>query len=96
LLALGQQVTGAISTSSKELTSAERKLPEQKVIVQHSVPRVMTDLIRSQFQLLYDGLRPVLESSATSRAQLDKLRASIDDCLQNYKALQKEIEESPN
>ena len=68
------------------------RLPEQKVLVQHSVPRVMTDLVRSQFQLLYDGLKPVLESSALSSKQLDGLRKSIDDCLAQYKALQAEIE----
>lgn len=73
---------------------ASKELPEQKVIVQHSVPRVMTDLVRSQFQLLYDGLRPVLESSAVNKTQLEQLRIAIEDCLAQYRAMQKEIEAS--
>ncbi|MFO1063965.1 MAG: hypothetical protein U0892_08895 [Pirellulales bacterium] len=78
-----------------ETAAATGKLTEQKVIVQHAVPRVMTDLVRSQFQLLYDGLRPVLESAASGRAQLEQLQSSIDDCLNRYRAMQTEIDNSP-
>ncbi len=89
---LGGQVSDAISTEARRMESASRELPEQKVLVQHSVPRVMTDLVRSQFQLLYDGLRPVLESAAINNTQLERLRNSIDDCLQQYRELQNEID----
>lgn len=91
---LGSQVSQAIASQSSEASRVAMELPEQKVIVQHAVPRVMTDLVRSQFQLLYDGLRPVLEASATNSNQLEKLKVSIDDCLQQYRDLQKEIENS--
>ncbi len=89
---LGTQVSEAIYGGSQQLQKIAAEPPEQKILVQHSVPRVMTDLVRSQFQLLYDGLRPVLEASAVNSNQLDKLRASIDDCLLQYKALQAEID----
>lgn len=99
MTSLGGQVSGAISSSTQRLETsareaANRELPEQKVLVQHSVPRVMTDLVRSQFQLLYDGLRPVLEASASNSTQLQNLRNSIDDCLKQYRELQAEIEKS--
>lgn len=89
---LGTQVSEAIYGGSQQLQKIAAEPPEQKILVQHSVPRVMTDLVRSQFQLLMYGLRPVLEASAVNSNQLDKLRASIDDCLLQYKALQAEID----
>lgn len=96
---LSGQISEAIHSGSRRLEdsakqNAELPLPEQKVLVQHSVPRVMTDLVRSQFQLLYDGLRPVLEASAVNSTQLQNLRASVDDCLKQYRELQAEIEKS--
>lgn len=94
LTSLGGQMTEAIAAGTQRMEQQSRELPEQKVIVQHSVPRVMTDLIRSQFQLLYDGLRPVLESSAVNKTQLEQLRTAIEDCLNQYRAMQKEIEAS--
>lgn len=87
---LQQSAEAAIQASQ----AASQKLPDQKVIVQHSVPRVMTDLVQSQFQLLFDGLRPVLEASAQSRNQLESLRKSIDDCLKQYQAIQEVIQKS--
>ncbi|MCA9160964.1 MAG: hypothetical protein KDA72_21685, partial [Planctomycetales bacterium] len=92
-------ISEAIHSGSRRLEdsakqNSELPLPEQKVLVQHSVPRVMTDLVRSQFQLLYDGLRPVLEASAVNSTQLQNLRASVDDCLKQYRELQAEIEKS--
>ena len=89
---LGGQVTEAINSSTERLANASQESPEQKVLVQHSVPRVMTDLVQSQFQLLYDGLRPVLENSALTSTQLDRLRTSIEECLKDYKDLQEEID----
>ncbi|QDV25082.1 DNA repair ATPase [Aureliella helgolandensis] len=94
LTSIGGQLSDSISASTTRLEKSGSQLPDQKVLVQHSVPRVMTDLVRSQFQLLYDGLRPVLESSAMSGKQLEALRTSIDNCLQQYRDLQREIESS--
>jgi gas vesicle protein len=92
--AVSQQVQAAALELKQLLDRANSELPEQKVLVQHSVPRVMTDLVRSQFQLLYDGLRPALEASALSRKQLEQLQKSIDECLSEYRDLQAEIERS--
>lgn len=92
LSTLTTEVAGAISDSGKRIEAVNQSLPDQKVLVQHSVPRVMTDLVESQFQLLYDGLRPVLEASALTNTQLEGLRKSIDDCLDGYRELRTEID----
>lgn len=89
---LGPQLKEALGENAEKLHSLQQELPEQKVVVQHAVPRVMTDLIESQFQLLCDGLRPVLENSALTKQQLDRLRESIEGCLQDYKDMQSEID----
>jgi hypothetical protein len=67
---------------------------EPKLVVQHAVPRVMTDLIRSQFQLLYDGLRPVLESIARQSASNERIRSSLKDLLERYQAMEVATEQS--
>ncbi len=84
--ALGDAVTAAYQDQKTD----PPELPEQRVIVQHSVPRVMTDLIRSQFQLLYDGLRPVLEQSVRQSQSQERLKAAIDDCLERYRNMESE------
>ncbi len=68
---------------------------DPRVIVQHAVPRVMTELIRSQFQLLYDGLRPLLENSSKYTATSVRLRAAVKDLLQRYKAIEKAAVAAP-
>ncbi|MFN9602071.1 MAG: hypothetical protein ACK6A7_01330, partial [Planctomycetota bacterium] len=82
-------IRGALETAaSKRQHDDEQPLPEPRVIVQHSVPRVMTELIRSQFQLLYDGLRPVLEGVAQNSATSERLNAAIKDLLARYQAME--------
>ncbi len=66
--------------------------PEQNVTVQHKVPRVMLDLIRGQFHLMQEWLRPILEGSAVQKRELEGLRARIDSLLDTYVRLQAELE----
>lgn len=61
---------------------------DPRVIVQHAVPRVMTDLIRSQYQLLYDGLRPVLENILKQSASSENIQASLQELLNRYQILE--------
>lgn len=72
----------------QQVTASEKQEIDPRVIVQHSVPRVMTELIRSQFQLLYDGLRPVLEGVAQQSSNSERLRAAIQDLLQRYRTME--------
>ncbi|AMV30622.1 ATPase involved in DNA repair [Pirellula sp. SH-Sr6A] len=86
----------AASQREQKVAPEEGKPPESRVVVQHAVPRVMTELIRSQFQLLYDGLRPVLEEVAQQRQSGERLRQSIADCLRRYEELEAKAKEGPD
>jgi hypothetical protein len=76
------------AVASKRQHEAEKPTPDPRVIVQHAVPRVMTELIRSQFQLIYDGLRPVLEGVAQNSTTSERLNAAIKDLLARYQAME--------
>jgi hypothetical protein len=88
---VGGQLLDQLKSTSSALERSATTLPEQKVIVQHSVPRSMTELVRSQYQLLYDGLKHLLDQSSTQSAAFDRLRESFADCLAQYANLEAEI-----
>ena len=83
-----------LAATSQRLSEAARPPVDPRVVVQHSVPRVMTELIRSQFQLLYDGLRPLLENASQQTITQERLRVAIETCLERYKELEKEASEA--
>lgn len=82
-------IRGAVEAASAHRQS-EPTMPqmESKVIVQHAVPRVMTELIRSQFQLLYDGLRPVLEGVSQQTTTSERLNTAIRELMTRYHAME--------
>jgi ASC-1-like (ASCH) protein len=55
----------------------------------------MTELIRSQFQLLYDGLRPLLEGASKNTATSERLRLAVEDLLQRYRSFEEVAKQSP-
>ena len=83
-----------LAATSQRTIEAAKPQVDPRVVVQHSVPRVMTELIRSQFQLLYDGLRPLLENASQQTQTQERLRAAIEACLQSYRLLEKEASEA--
>ncbi len=91
-----ESIRGALenAVAIKNASAAEQPV-DPRVIVQHSVPRVITDLIRGQFQLLYDGLRPVLESTAQQTTSSDRLRHTVEELLKKYKLLEEAAMEAP-
>lgn len=89
-------IRGALDQAvAKQAEQTKRQVLDPRVIVQHAVPRVMTDLIRSQFQLLYDGLRPVLEGVALQSSNADRLRAAMQDLLQRYQSMETAASKAP-
>jgi hypothetical protein len=72
--------------ASEEKRSAD-SVVESKIIVQHAVPRVIADLIRGQYQLLFDGLKPVIESLTQQSASNERLRSSMKEVLELYDKL---------
>ncbi len=83
-----------IAAMDQRAVEANKPHVDPRVVVQHSVPRVMTELIRSQFQLLYDGLRPLLENASHQTHTQERLRAAIETCLQRYRELEKEASQA--
>ena len=64
--------------------------PEHKVTVQHAVPRVIADLLRGQFHLMQEWMRPVLEGSIESSRDMQRLQQQLTAMMQQYQ----EVDES--
>ncbi len=89
-------IRGALdAASTRHRVESELPVLDPRVIVQHSVPRVMTDLIRSQFQLLYDGLRPVLEGVSKQSANSERLNAAIKELMLRYQSMEEAAQNAP-
>ena len=90
-----ESIRSVLDTAVASKAAAEAELPKDpRVIVQHAVPRVMTELIRSQFQLLYDGLRPLLEGASKNTATSERLRLAVEDLLQRYRSFEEVAKQS--
>ena len=89
---VGAELLAWLERTGQLLEQSSQRVPEQKVLVQHSVPRSMTELIRSQYQLLYDGLIHLLAESNSQTDSLKRLRGALTDMLAQYGNLQAEIE----
>ena len=97
LNSVGGEITRAMSgASDKLLKLAEQNSepPDPRVLVQHTVPRVLIDLVRSQFQLLYDGLRPVLEQSKMQEQSMERVEKSLKQCLASYQDMLGDLNEA--
>ncbi len=94
--AIGEAISHASQLSAHLAKNPEPPPPmeiDQKVIVRHAVPRVMSEMIRSQFQLLYDGLRPILEEVSKQQQTNSRLQQSIEDCLARYRDFEAKAQE---
>lgn len=90
------QITETLGATSKQLEQISRQQaqnpPEQRVLVQHKVPRVLADLVKGQFHLMQEWLRPILDESLDNGRDLGKLQEQLEAMLENYTA----VEESFN
>jgi len=66
--------------------------PEQSVLVQYKVPRIMTDLIRGQFHLMQEWMRPVLEGTTLQGRELTQLKTRIEAMMKTYTDMQNELD----
>jgi hypothetical protein len=93
---LKEQTSTLENSSPSDERRAIDSVPESKIIVQHAVPRVIADLIRGQYQLLFDGLKPVIESLTKQSASNDRLRSSMKEVLELYDKLMQAAEKTKN
>lgn len=66
--------------------------PSQKVLVQHKVPRVLADLVKGQFHLMQEWLRPIMEESIDNGRDLERLQKQLESMMQNYQSVQDSFE----
>lgn len=91
---LREPVADKESRTSFEQKRGDDSVVESKIIVQHAVPRVIADLIRGQYQLLFDGLKPVIESLTQQSASNERLRSSMKEVLELYDKLMNAAEKT--
>ncbi len=58
--------------------------PDQKILVQYKVPREMADLIKGQFHLMQEWLRPLLSESIDNGRDLDRLAKQLESMTASY------------
>ena len=92
LATTGGQLADKLQATSERLEqiSEQRALapPEQKVLVQHKVPRVLADLVKGQFHLMQEWLRPLLEESLDNGRDLGELKSQLEAMLENYQRVE--------
>jgi len=88
LSASASQLSDTLSATSKNLEqiSTQQALspPEQKVLVQYRVPREIAELVKGQFHLMQEWLRPLLTESLDNSRDLEGLKKQLEKMLQQY------------
>ncbi|MEM9367033.1 MAG: DNA repair ATPase [Planctomycetota bacterium] len=96
LSSMGDQLAQRLSDTAGRLeTLAEQQVaspPEQKYLVQHKVPRVMADLLKGQFHLMQEWMRPMLTEAMENGRDLERLQQQVDSLLNALNATQDAIQ----
>ncbi|OYP36570.1 DNA repair ATPase [Rhodopirellula sp. MGV] len=97
LAASADQVTMTLRSTGEQLEKisqhqATAEPPEQRVLVQHKVPRVLADLIKGQFHLMQEWLRPILSESLDNGKDLQRLKSQLDAMELNYREIEKSFD----
>ncbi|MEO2021098.1 MAG: AAA family ATPase, partial [Pirellulaceae bacterium] len=61
--------------------------PTQRVSVMHRVPREILDVLRNQFELMDQWMRPVLENSNENSDAIKQLQQTLESALASYSTL---------
>jgi hypothetical protein len=93
LTASAEQLTTTLKDTGEQLKrisehQATTPPPDQRVYVQHKVPRVLAELIKGQFHLMQEWLRPILSESIDNGRDLERLQTQLDSMLQTYRNLE--------
>ena len=93
LTASADQLAGTLKSTSDQLQQISQQQataapPDQKVYVQHKVPRVLADLIKGQFHLMQEWLRPILSESIDNGRDLERLKQQLDSMQANYREIE--------
>lgn len=90
LLAIGDSLSQQMHATGSQIENLARQNAstpvEQKVLVQHKVPRVMAELIKGQFHLMQEWMRPLLNESIDNGRDIDRLIKQLEQLLLTYQA----------
>jgi type VI protein secretion system component VasK len=96
LTTTGSQLAQSLQSTTKQLEhiSEQRALdpPDQKVLVQHKVPRVLADLVKGQFHLMQEWLRPILDESLDNGRDLNRLQQQLESMMETYQQVEDSFE----
>jgi hypothetical protein len=89
LLSMGELMSGRLESTATQLEAISRQQaaspPDQKILVQHKVPRVIADLVKGQFHLMQEWMRPLLEESIDNSRDLSRLQEQMDLMLKTFR-----------
>ncbi len=92
------QLTESLQHTTRELEKITQQQalepPEQKILVQHKVPRVLADLVKGQFHLMQEWMRPILSESLDNGRDLERLNAQLQTMLQTYQEMERSFSAS--
>ena len=75
-------------SSESQIVSTQTEDPgHQKITVINKLPRSFLRVLDTQFTLMENWMKPILESTQSQSTQMSELKASLDDCLANYQRL---------
>ncbi|MEL6898441.1 MAG: AAA family ATPase, partial [Planctomycetota bacterium] len=88
----------AIETTALQATELPPPpLPDQKVLVQHRVPRVVLEMVQGQFQLMQHWLQPLMAQSLAHGQDLSSLKEQLEKSLELHLKVRDTLEdEKPN
>ena len=92
LMTLGETMSRQLESTGLRIEDLTKQQaitpPEQKVLVQHKVPRVMAELIKGQFHLMQEWMRPLLTESIDNGRDIDQLLKQLDQMMQTYQKVE--------
>jgi flagellar biosynthesis/type III secretory pathway chaperone len=63
-------------------------------LVQHKVPRLLAELLKGQFHLMQEWLRPILSESRANGRDLEQLSGQLQALLQKYQEVEQSLAET--
>jgi hypothetical protein len=98
LSATAAQLAESLQHTTKELQKITQQQalepPRQEILVQHKVPRLLAELLKGQFHLMQEWLRPILSESRANGRDLEQLSGQLQALLQKYQEVEQSLAET--
>ena len=95
LSASAAELSESLQSTTRELQKVTQQQalepPEQKILVQHKVPRVLADLVKGQFHLMQEWMRPILAESLDNGRDLERLNAQLQAMMRSYQDIERSL-----